>query len=184
MRTLRFVLVAFFMGVTIPSISASDFPDASCVPHIRAAELRHGIPKGLLHAIALVESGQGGVPHAWTLNSRGRAYYDVSFERSKKRLLAESRRTKQIAIGCMQIFLRWHATPDPTIYLRPETGVEYAARYLKSLRQQHGSWTKAAARYHAGEDNFAAQKEYVCRVWKEMHHLRHPVPSIGHSFCG
>lgn len=183
MNTLRIFIIALIFGVTAQGSTASESPDSSCVPHIHAAEQRHGIPKGLLHAIALVESGYGGVPHAWTLNIRGKPIYESSFERAKRRLVAESNRTKQIAIGCMQIFLRWHATPDPTIYLRPETGVEYAARYLKSLRQEHGSWTKAAARYHAGANNFGAQKEYVCRVWKNMQQLGHPVPSIGYSFC-
>jgi soluble lytic murein transglycosylase-like protein len=36
------------------------------------------------------------------------------------------------------------------------------------LKEQEGSWTLAAARYHAGPDNDPAQKQYVCEVIANM----------------
>ena len=45
---------------------------------------------------------------------------------------------------------------------------DYAARYLRDLKEQEGSWTLAAARYHAGPDNDPAQKQYVCEVIANM----------------
>jgi soluble lytic murein transglycosylase-like protein len=50
----------------------------------------------------------------------------------------------------------------------PHENVDYAARYLKSLRLKEGSWTLAAARYHAGPNNDPAQKQYVCAVIGNM----------------
>jgi soluble lytic murein transglycosylase-like protein len=50
----------------------------------------------------------------------------------------------------------------------PRENVEYAAQFLKDLRVKEGSWTLAAARYHAGPDNNPAQKQYVCAVMANM----------------
>ncbi len=46
----------------------------------------------------------------------------------------------------------------------PHKNVDYAARFLKDLRQSEGSWTLAVGRYNAGKNNDPAQKRYVCRV--------------------
>ncbi len=50
----------------------------------------------------------------------------------------------------------------------PHENVDYAARFLKELRAREGSWTLAAARYHAGPANDPAQKQYVCQVITNM----------------
>ncbi len=50
----------------------------------------------------------------------------------------------------------------------PHANVDYAARFLRDLKAQEGSWTLAAARYHAGPDNNPAQKQYVCEVISNM----------------
>jgi soluble lytic murein transglycosylase-like protein len=46
--------------------------------------------------------------------------------------------------------------------------VDFAAHFLKELRVREGSWTLAAARYHAGPGNNPAQKRYVCQVIANM----------------
>ena len=50
----------------------------------------------------------------------------------------------------------------------PRANVDYAAKFLKTLRGQEGSWTLAVARYHAGPNNNPAQKKYVCTVIANM----------------
>jgi soluble lytic murein transglycosylase-like protein len=52
--------------------------------------------------------------------------------------------------------------------LDPAQNVDYAARFLKELREREGSWTMAVARYHAGPNNNPAQKRYVCAVIRNM----------------
>ncbi len=49
----------------------------------------------------------------------------------------------------------------------PPDNVEYAARF-QELRTREGTWTMAVARYNAGPHNNPAQKQYVCRVIKNM----------------
>ena len=46
----------------------------------------------------------------------------------------------------------------------PAKNVDYAARFLKELKQREGSWTMAVARYNAGPDNRPAQKRYICHI--------------------
>ena len=46
----------------------------------------------------------------------------------------------------------------------PERNVDYAARFLKQLYDRERNWTRAVARYHAGDKNTPAQKRYVCAV--------------------
>jgi soluble lytic murein transglycosylase-like protein len=49
-----------------------------------------------------------------------------------------------------------------------DENVDYAARFLRELRAREGSWTLAAARYHAGPNNDPAQERYVCLVIANM----------------
>jgi len=48
--------------------------------------------------------------------------------------------------------------------LDPARNVDYAARFLKELKQREGSWTMAVARYNAGPNNQPAQKRYICQI--------------------
>ena len=52
--------------------------------------------------------------------------------------------------------------------LDPKQNVDYAARFLLTLKHRHDTWSMAVARYHAGPDNNPAQKQYVCRVIANM----------------
>ena len=50
----------------------------------------------------------------------------------------------------------------------PAKNVDYAARFLRQLREREGSWTMAVARYHAGPNKDPAQRRYVCRLIANM----------------
>lgn len=73
---------------------------------------------------------------------------------------------KLIDLGCMQINYHYHANAFRSVadMLDPARNVDYAARFLKSLKGRHETWVMAVARYHAGPDNDPAQKRYVCKV--------------------
>ena len=73
-------------------------------------------------------------------------------------------------VGCMQLNYRYHRENFADLWqmLDPAHNVDYAARFLKRLYRRHGNWTLAAARYHAGPDNDAAQRRYVCTVIRNL----------------
>ena len=56
------------------------------------------------------------------------------------------------AVGIAQIVPRWHPDVNP---LDPFASINYAAKYLKSLYNQFGSWAKALAAYNFGPSNVA-----------------------------
>jgi soluble lytic murein transglycosylase-like protein len=83
---------------------------------------------------------------------------------------ATMRGAKLIDIGCMQINVHWHGADFGSVgeMFDPARNVEYAARFLKALRDEQGSWTLAVARYNAGPNNPAAERTYVCAVIRNM----------------
>jgi soluble lytic murein transglycosylase-like protein len=158
----------------VPAAAAA--PD--CVGLAREAERAHGIPAGILQAIALVESGLGGVAWPWTLNVAGRPFYMSTRDDAVGLVRAAVERFgKDVAVGCMQVHLRWHGDrfPDGSALVDPVANVRYAASFLASLRSAHGSWTEAVRRYHASDP--VAQAEYLCRVLGRRVGLGYQLPT-------
>jgi hypothetical protein len=121
----------------------------------------------LLYAVALTETGSGGALNPYALNIEGKSF----FARSKSEALAafetaNKEKKSLIDLGCMQINYHYHHQNFSTTadMLNPRLNVNYAANFLKRLKQKHGTWTEAVARYHAGPNNKAAQHRYVCKV--------------------
>lgn len=54
------------------------------------------------------------------------------------------------ALGIAQIIPKWHPTVDP---LDPVASIHYAARYMKQLYDQFGTWRLALAAYNWGPGN-------------------------------
>jgi soluble lytic murein transglycosylase-like protein len=137
---------------------------------IRAAE-KYAVPLGMLYAVGLTETGQKGSLSPYALNVEGRAVYGIDKQGALAHF-AKARATgaKLIDMGCMQINHHFHARRFASLedMLDPRQNVDYAARFLKELREREGSWTMAVARYHAGPNNNPAQKRYVCRVIANM----------------
>ncbi len=136
-----------------------------------AAAARHGVPLGFLYAIGLTETGRRKSLHPWALNIHGRTL----FPPSRKAALEAFRKARAegktlIDLGCMQINHHYHGRNfrSPDDMLDPARNVDYAARFLKRLYRREGTWTLAAARYHAGPRNNAAQKRYVCIVIRNL----------------
>lgn len=137
---------------------------------VRAAE-KHGVPLGVLFAVGLTETGRGDSLRPYALNIEGKASYDDDKAGAMRRFAdARAAGKKLIDIGCMQINHYFHARQFKSVdeMFEPAANVDYAARFLKALKAREGTWTMAVARYHAGPDNDAAQKRYVCRVISNM----------------
>jgi hypothetical protein len=147
--------------------------DQVCLQKIRGEERTHRIPKGLLAAIGLTESGRSvhgkRAVWPWTVNSEGEGHYfdskaeAVTFVEGK---LADG--VESIDVGCMQINLKHH--PDAFASLEdafdPATNVAYGADFLKALHDQANGWLAAARRYHsATPEKGQAYGELVLANW-------------------
>jgi soluble lytic murein transglycosylase-like protein len=137
---------------------------------VRAAH-KHGVPLGMLYAVGLTETGRGDSLRPYALNIDGRAVYEGDRTAALTRFrAAEQAGARFIDVGCMQINYRFHGQNFASVadMLEPAGNVDYAARFLRQLREREGNWTMAVARYHAGPSNDPAQKRYVCRVIANM----------------
>jgi soluble lytic murein transglycosylase-like protein len=137
---------------------------------IRAAN-QSAVPLGVLYAVALTETGQRGSLHAYAMNIEGRAAFNPTLHEAMTQFAVAKRAgAVLIDVGCMQINHHFHGAKFNSLedMFDPSQNVDYAARFLKNLRQSEGSWTAAVARYHAGPNNQPAQKSYVCAVIANM----------------
>ena len=144
------------------SVQAFEKEANTCITAIAHQERTKGIPKGLLQAISLAESGrwfeqtdQGRgeiIAWPWTVTTGGRGHYlpnrsdAVAFVKS---LRADG--VQNIDVGCMQINLKYH--PDAFASIEKafdaRTNAAYAADFLKSRYAVSQSWIQAAGDYHS-----------------------------------
>ncbi|WP_245969299.1 transglycosylase SLT domain-containing protein [Candidatus Rickettsia colombianensi] len=147
-KLIRYFLAYFLITLGAQANFASDMPQL-----IHTVEKEHGIPSGLLAAIAEVESGLK--PYA--IGVSGKSIKASSTEEAKqiiKEYLAKG--ITNIDIGIMQINWRWHAKEfdqDLDNMLNPSQNIIYAAQLLKSLHEKHQSWQKAV-RYHSAKGEY------------------------------
>lgn len=132
---------------------------AICSAAVAEAERRHGIPSGLLLAIAKVESGRplpprGALgPWPWTTNADGAgSFYDTpaaAVAGGRDAL----RRSRNLDVGCMQVSLLHHPAAFASLEdaFEPALNADYAARFLVSLQEgaAGGDWRVAAGFYHS-----------------------------------
>lgn len=150
------------------SAQTSDFGVTSdCPTLIAQTEARRNIPRGLLMAIALTESGTGGSPSPYAMNIAGRSHFARSGQEMANIISANwSRGVRSIDVGCMQINLKYHGGKFPrlTDLLNSTTNVEYGASYLIRLATASGSWKDAVMSYH-NKNNPTRRAWYGCKVW-------------------
>jgi hypothetical protein len=146
------LVLAILAALTGPAQAA---PDCEALAE-RAAEAE-GIPPGLLAAVARVEAGRttrGGGLRAWpwTLNAGGEGSFHATADAALDHF-ATLRATGRdnIDLGCMQLNWRWHgaAFRDAAEMMEPAANTRYAARFLRQLHDETGSWTAAVALYHS-----------------------------------
>ncbi len=164
------LIAAFIFSLSAMASSAQAAGNACEGEILRAAE-KYRVPPGILYAVGLTETGVKGSLQPYALNIEGKAVFARSAGdaiRSFERARSEGK--KLIDLGCMQINYHYHGEKFQNLrsMLDPRQNVDYAARFLIQLKQRHGSWSMAVARYHAGPDNDPAQKRYVCRVIANM----------------
>lgn len=169
--------VAATMDAFAAPLGISADPWQACGHAIAVVEREQGVPRHLLSAIALAESGRTHpalkrrLPWPWTVTAEGRGRYLPS----KAAAVAEvrevqSRGIRNIDVGCMQVNLLHH--PDAFVSIEsafdPVVNATYAAEFLRSLFASSGSWHEAAGQYHSATPEFKIPyKERVLAFWNE-----------------
>lgn len=120
------------------------------MPYVLEAERLHGIPAGLLRAIAQQESGMD----EYAVNADGTDYHPSSVTAAVglvRRLQAEG--AIYIDVGCMQIDMHHHPNAFGSLEdaFNPAKNADYGANFLVSLFGKYRDWMTATAYYHSGE---------------------------------
>ena len=168
-RSIAIALAA--ASISSGSVLATHAATNPCEPEILKAADRYNIPVGILYAVGLTETGNKGSLQPNALNIEGKPVFPAS----RTAAIAAFEKARRggatlIDLGCMQINHHYHAEHFRSLgdMLDPKQNVDYAARFLLTLKHRHDTWSMAVARYHAGPDNDPAQKQYVCRVISNM----------------
>ncbi len=148
-------------------------PRAACLAAARLAERTHGLPEGLMVAVALSESGL----HAHALNIRGRAHFPE--DRATARSLVASAGGRGFA-GCVQISLGHARGSDWP--LDPVRATDWAGALMARAYAETGSWTAAIARFHGGSPR--GSQRVICRVRAKLEAAAPGSPVLRDASCG
>ncbi|MCA0432954.1 MAG: transglycosylase SLT domain-containing protein [Proteobacteria bacterium] len=165
------LIVALASTSSVAQASATGKPGLVCERYMARISAQEQVPLPVLYAVGLTETGNKGKLHPFALNIEGKTVFarDKS-DALRQFAMARKQGKKLIDLGCMQVNHYYHGSnfASPEEMLVPEKNIVYAARFLKQLRQEHGSWTMAVARYHASAQNKKAQKRYICNVIRNL----------------
>lgn len=131
-------------------------PRAACLAATRRAEEVHGVPTGLLTAIALAESGL----HAYALSIGGRPHFPDTAAQARQ-LFDSAPARRSIMAGCVQVNARVHAR-NSHWPLDPYASADWAGGIMARWHRETGSWAEALRRWHGGSP--ASTQRLVCRV--------------------
>jgi hypothetical protein len=171
-------VVAFLLFSSIGVKAAPSLPLDPwrlCPQAIATAERSQAIPKHLLSAIALAESGRKHptldkrMPWPWTVMAEGQGRYLATKQAAIEEVRQlQARGIANIDVGCMQVNLYYH--PDAFLSLEqafdPVANVAYAGRFLRSLFADSGAWDEAAGRYHSATPGLKdPYRDKVVQIW-------------------
>jgi hypothetical protein len=156
-----------------PVLTAGPDPSLLCRAAIATTERNTRIPDEFLSAMGRVESGrpEDGVvnPWPWTVNAAGTGH----FYASKAEAVAAVRAflasgVRSLDVGCLQVNLFFHPDAFPSLdqAFDPAANAAYAAKLLRDLFAQTGSWPRAAAAYHSQTPGLGtAYLQKVLEAW-------------------
>jgi hypothetical protein len=149
-----------------------------CNQAAKKAETDAKIPRNLLTAISLAESGRwddrqkASFAWPWTVtNGASATYYPTKEEAiAGVKALRQAGKTN-IDVGCMQINLHYHPNAFDSIEdaFDPVTNVGYASRFLAGLQKETESWAEAAGRYHSSDPTrLGNYRDKVLGLWERV----------------
>jgi hypothetical protein len=157
--------VSLFVATPCHAGASNETPGAACMAAIAAAGPQEGVPAGLLLAIGRVETGRRSaatgqnMPWPWSIDADGMGrFFATETQAIEATRELQEQGVSSIDVGCMQVNLQQH--PDAFASLEqafnPVANADYAARFLRSLFSETGSWIAAAAAYHSRTPDLAA----------------------------
>ncbi len=183
-----FALAAAYPAASAPVTNAAAPPHTDwhmCRTAAQKVERARDMPHALLQAISLVETGRRGpegrhTAWPWTINAEGKGMRFATKQDAiwaVRRLMADG--VRSIDVGCMQINLRFHPRAFTSLdeAFDPAANMAYAASFLQNLKDRHGNWRAASARYHSY--NPALREKYSARVDKILTRERKVLASLG-----
>ncbi|MGE0256250.1 MAG: transglycosylase SLT domain-containing protein [Alphaproteobacteria bacterium] len=181
-RSLALAGAALLLGIFPAGVldaAATLALDGPCAGAIEAAERRHAIPRRLLAAVALAESGRWDEERAatvawpWTVMAEGVGKFFPSRDAAIVHVLAlRARGVRNIDVGCMQVNLMHHPNAFPSLEAAfdPASNADYAGRFLASLNAEERSWPQAVAHYHSRTRALAQPyRAKVLGLWSRTH---------------
>lgn len=181
----RLTIILTFLASVLAAMPAMARPSANpadpallCASAIATEERRAGIPRHLLGAIALAESGRwdkarkATVAWPWTIMAEGNGqYFPTKAEALAEARALRARGVRNMDVGCMQINMMYHGEHFASLEeaFEPSANVAYAARFLRNLHGELGSWHEAAGRYHSATPQYnIPYKRKIARLWEEQ----------------
>ena len=147
-----------------------------CAQAVAGQEVAKRIPRQLLHAISLAESGRwvkaqkANVAWPWTVTAGGKGrYFDSKSAAIRAVRKLQSRGIRNIDVGCMQVNLKYHPKAFKSLHAAfdPATNAAYAAGFLAKLRKDKRSWTQAVKHYHSATRSLhTPYRHKVYKIWR------------------
>jgi hypothetical protein len=173
-----------WLAVSLP-VSATDnrramppiMADSKDLCRIAAAkaEYRWQIPRQLLTAVSLAESGRWNgerreiTAWPWTVYAEGQGHYMPDKQAAIRKVRAlRAKGIRNIDVGCMQVNLHYHGDAFDSLAqaFDPARNANYAARFMKDLHGELKSWTMAAGTYHSRTPHLnRAYRAKVKKLW-------------------
>ncbi len=173
----------------VESLVAEAHPEAMCLAAARAHEAHSRIPRHLLGAIALTESGRWSdgagrkIAWPWTVTAEGEGrYFDTKLEAVAEVEILLSQDVKNIDVGCMQVNLHhhWDAFGSLSDAFDPLKNTAYAAEFLKRKRTETQTWISAAGRYHSKTpEHYKRYRDKVETHWRLLKRNPFDVAALG-----
>ncbi len=174
-KNLKLLRIIVFLLIFIHSSYAFSNEKNICEKNIDDIERQIDIPKGLLKAIGLTESGRYLNRHKkiiwpWTVNAKSKSlFFDNKLQMLKFVNSQVEKGNYNFDVGCMQVNLKWHGKYFKKISdsIEPKINISYATSFLYKLKSDHKTWTEAIKRYHSSnpKKNLKYHKKVLAN-WK------------------
>lgn len=178
--SLFLLLVALFPQPLPASTIVSD-TQGICDQVAQVAADHTGVPLTVLQAITRAETGRKHLgkfgPWPWTVNMEGKGVWFASLDEARAYVFKNFKRgARSFDVGCFQINYKWHHQNFTSIdeMFDPEQNALYAARFLRSLHDELGDWSKAAGAYHSRTPKHADRYRRLF----EQHRARAPGKTV------
>lgn len=176
---LTVTLVAALMNVS--SVEASSSRSLVCDTAAAAASDNYGVPLSVMRAITRTETGRSRNgkldPWPWTVNMEGKGkWFNTQIEAQNYVAQHFNRGARSFDVGCFQINYRWHGQAFSSIeaMFDPVLNAKYAARFLRKLHAELGSWERAVGAYHSRTPEYA--NRYIAKYRTVIAGLDDSVP--------